>query len=177
MDSGPASATALNFQGGLASILPAAPLCFVPSTLWVTVTPVLQLQPNTGQFLFSPASSHRDHCPLAQGPFQGKGVAEGRGRGAFPDSQKGHTHTQLEKSERVKGERGLKSTTPLTPRQVALKPWLCLGKPSPASGTLSPGSNLPCNSVLSDPWQATWLLLLVCTEVAMRINEVGRAKC
>lgn len=57
------------------------------------------------------------------------------------------------------------------------KAWLCLGKRSPALGTLSPGSNLPCNSVLSDLWQVTWLRLLVCTGVAMRINEAGRAKC
>lgn len=77
VDSGHASGTALNFQDGFASTLPVAPLCFVPSTLWVTVTPVLQLQPNTG-FLFSPVPSHWDHCRLAQGPFQGKGVAKGR---------------------------------------------------------------------------------------------------
>lgn len=177
MDSGPASATALNFQGGLASTLPAAPLCFVPSTPWVTVT----RPPVTTQHWTVPVlscSQPQGSLPAGSGtlPREGCGGREG-GWGAFPDSQKGHTHTQLEKSERVKRERGLKSTTPLTPGQVALKPWLCLGKRSPASGTLSPGSNLPCDSVLSDPWQATWLLLLVCTEVAMRINEVGRAKC
>lgn len=100
MDSGPASATALNFQGGLASTLPAAPLCFVPSTLWVTVTPVLQLQPNTGQFLFSPALSHRDRCPLAQGPFQGKGVAEGGWGGELSQTAKRVTHIPSWKSLR-----------------------------------------------------------------------------
>lgn len=45
-----------------------------------------------------------------------------------------------------------------------------------ALGTLSPGSNLPCNCVLSDLWQVAWPRLLMNTEVARRINEVGRAK-
>lgn len=96
---------------------------------------------------------------------------------AFPASQKGHTQTQLEKSERTKGERSLKYTTPLTPRQVALK----LGSAWASQAQLQePSAQVQiclANSVLSDPWQVTWLRLLVCTEVAMRINEVGRAKC
>lgn len=114
VDLGSASATALNFQDGLASTLPAAPLCCVPSTLWVTVTPVLQYNPalDSSCSLLLPATGIT--ARWLRDPSKGR--VWQKGGGAFP-SQKGHTPGW--KMLRVEGQRGLKSTTPSTPRQVA----------------------------------------------------------
>lgn len=131
LDSGPPSAVFPNSQHRHASTLSAAPC---PSTLLVSdpfsfscnpiwTVPVLSFSEPWGSLPAGPVTlPRREGC--------------GGGEGS-PASQKGHTQTQLDKSERAKRERGLKAATPDT-MTGGSGAWLCLGKLSPGFGNPQP---------------------------------------